>query len=280
MTNYAPVLPYNQSMEIIYIDQHFLINLFTDYLLCLASARVCGIRLKRLRYLSAAFIGAAYSVLIIALDAPLLSGPAGKLACALLMSCTAFGSEERPLRCAGVFLGVSAAFGGAVWAVSLAGTDSSGLSVKNLFLSFALCYCVISLFFRCRAKLPDRKTVGIRAEFLGRSAQFTGLLDTGNSLSDPISGSPVMIASPHALRDIFMDDTALLSLDATELIELSRQLPQLSGRFRLVSYSAVGSKGLLAAFRPEQLYINGQKNTEYIIAVSPAAAGDGFDAIV
>ena len=51
-------------MEIIYADSLFLSNLMADYLLCLCSARICALPLRRLRYFMAALLGAAYSVLV------------------------------------------------------------------------------------------------------------------------------------------------------------------------------------------------------------------------
>ena len=49
-------------MKYIYIDSLFFLSLFTDYLLCLITARICRLCLRRRRYLAAALLGAAYSV--------------------------------------------------------------------------------------------------------------------------------------------------------------------------------------------------------------------------
>ena len=45
-------------MEVIYIDSLFFLNLGVDYLLCLAAARICGLYLRRRRYVLAALLGA------------------------------------------------------------------------------------------------------------------------------------------------------------------------------------------------------------------------------
>ncbi|MBQ7895709.1 MAG: sigma-E processing peptidase SpoIIGA, partial [Oscillospiraceae bacterium] len=79
-------------MEIIYLDLHFLLNLLTDYLILLCSAVVCSLRLKRLRYLLSALVGAAYSVLTLFPAAHILSTGASKLICSVLMGIIAFGS--------------------------------------------------------------------------------------------------------------------------------------------------------------------------------------------
>ena len=51
-------------MKYIYIDSLFVLSIFTDYLLCLAAGRFCGLYLRRWRYLLAALFGAVYSVCV------------------------------------------------------------------------------------------------------------------------------------------------------------------------------------------------------------------------
>ncbi|MBR1456591.1 MAG: sigma-E processing peptidase SpoIIGA, partial [Oscillospiraceae bacterium] len=43
-------------MEVIYIDALFFLNLLADYLLCLSTGRICGLYLRRARYLAAALL--------------------------------------------------------------------------------------------------------------------------------------------------------------------------------------------------------------------------------
>ena len=258
---------------IIYVDRLFLLNLGIDYLLCLLSARVCGLVLRRWRYLLAALLGAAYAALALLPGFSSLSGGAGKLGCAVLMAWIAFGAEERPLRCGGVFLGVSAAFGGALWAIAAAG-GRPVFDPRVLILSFALCYAGLRLFFLGRARLPERARAEIRLGLGGRESRFMALVDTGNRLCDPATGDEVMVACPHALEALFPG--ADLELDA---VSLAAQ-PALAGRFRLIPYSAVGGRGLLAVFRPDSLRVDGEPRRDLLVAVSPAAAGDGYEGIL
>ena len=274
MTKYAEHLPYNMLMESIYIDLHFLLNLLLDYLICLVSARVCGLRLKRLRYLWAAMLGAGYSVVIWLPGLEYAAHGFFQLVCAFAMGFIAFGSERSPIRCTAVFLGISALFGGAVRALG------GGVRLEMLLVSFAVCYGALSLFFRSYASLPDKKRVKVAVELGEKRVEFMALVDTGNSLSDPVTGSDVMIACPHALMDLFENEPWITELQPTELIELSALLPELRGRFRLVPYSAVGSRGMLAAFRPDGLWVEGEKKPGLLVALSAAAAGDGFEAVI
>ena len=282
MTNCAARQVYPSGMEIIYADRFFLLNLLTDYLLCLVSARVCGLVLRRRRYALAALLGALYAVLSLLPGLRVLGSAPGILAAAALMAWVAFGAERRPWRCGGVFLGVSAAFGGAVWAVSLAGGGRPGIAVPGrvLLLAFALCYAAISLLFSRRAALPDRPRAEVALRVGGRESRFMALRDTGNALRDPLTGAPVMLVSPGALRRALPEAALFRGGDpVTELQEAARD-PALAGRFRLIPYAAVGKTGLLPVFRPDGLTVDGREERELLVAVSPSAEGEGFEGIL
>ena len=57
-------------------------------------------------------------------------------------------------------------------------------------------------------------------------------------------------------------------------------IPALAGRFRLIPYTAVGASGLLPVFRPDGLLVDGREEKELLVAVSPSAAGEGFEGIL
>ena len=274
---------YNSPMEIIYIDSLFFINLITDYLLCLCAGRICGLKLKRLRYLFAALLGAAYSVAVFLPKTAFLASPVMKLAAGLSMALVAYAGEKNPFRCAFVFLAVSAAFGGALWALGI--SDSFGrykrISTKLLLSSFTICYSLGILIFRCRAKNMDRRRVEVKLSFMGKDAEFMALLDTGNSLSDPLTGAAVMVVSPHALKNILGENTACFEeLSPVEIIEFSQNLSELKGKLRLIPFTALSGSGTLPVFRPESLIIDGKENNELLVAVSKSASGDGFEALI
>ncbi len=265
-------------MEVLYLDRLFFLNLLADYLLCLSAGRAAGLRLKRGRYLAAALLGASYAAAVWLPGFAFLASPVWKLAAGLLMAMIAYGGEERPLRCALCFFAVSAAFGGALWAVS--GGGPAGLSLPALGLSFTVCYALFEVFFRARTALNRQRRVPVRVRFLGREADFLALVDTGNGLSDPLSGAPVLVACAHALRPLFRDCGALLELPPVELLERSAALPELKGKLRLLPFSALGGAGVLPVFRPEKLFIDGREDRDRLVGISPRASGDGFEAIL
>ena len=273
-------------MNGIYLDSLFFLNLLADYLLCLASGRICGLVLRRGRYLLAALLGATYAVAGVLPGFGWLSSPVWKIAAGLAMGLLAFGAEDNPLRCTGVLFAVSAALGGALWAIALAeGADlragPAPLSLRALALSFALCYAALRLFLRRRLPLLEKPRARVQVRLWDREAVFMVLRDTGNTLSDPLTGAAVLVATPHALSPILREHTALFEqLPAVELLEASGQLPELAGRLRLLPCSGISGTALMPVLRPERVSVDGRDSPGLLLAVSPAARGDGFEGIL
>lgn len=264
-------------METIYIDRLFALNFIIDYFILLGSAKVSGVKLRRQRYVISSVVGALYAALSVLPDAEFLSLAPIKLVSGILMALIAFGKEEKLLRCTLVFFAVSALFGGAVWAISLgSGVSASGavyipLSMPVLVFSFGIIYAVLSLAFRCTAKNAGRQVFEVEVTHNGSTAELRALYDTGNGLIDPVTGDGVMIASVSALCKLIPNCEAICAENISDFPEY---------KLRLIPYRAVGtSGGLLPAFRPEKITVNGKERDDILIAISNQVGGDGFNAI-
>lgn len=200
------------------------------------------------------------------------------------MALIAFGGERRLWRCLVIFLAVSAAFGGAVWAASmLTGTDAYGgqvyvpVSMRVLVLSFALCYAAVSLVFRRIGKRAEREILPLVVTLGGKSVALRALRDTGNGLSDPVSGRSAAVAELEALRPL-LPGLAPGVTDPAALCEALAALPYLAGRVSLLPYSALGTGyGLIAALRPDSAEVSGCREDILIGALPrPALARRGL----
>jgi stage II sporulation protein GA (sporulation sigma-E factor processing peptidase) len=268
-------------MEILYLDLYFLVNLLADYLLCLAAARLCGLRLRRRRCLLAALFGAGYALICTLPGLGLLASPAGILGSGLLLGGIAFWGEARFLRCVLSLLLLAFALGGGLYALTLRSGGAPVLSLRLLLCSFFVFYGLLKLLSRFRSRWDGSDKARVRLILAGREASFPALIDSGNSLRDPATGAEVLIVSPRALQPLFPGAAALLEeLSPVELLEAQGQLPALSGRLRLISYRSLSGGGLLPLFRPDALYVNGKPCDDLLVALSPEARGDGFEAIL
>ena len=268
-------------MDILYLDLWFGLNWLCDYLLCLLTARAAGLFLRRRRYRLCALLGALFATLSFLPGFSFLCHPLWKLAFGFLIGYTAFHTERSPLSCILLFFLISSAFGGALILLSPPGGHFFSLSLRAFLLSFLFCYALGALLFRCRTLLTQKKTCSVIVIHQGRKASFQALLDTGNSLRDPLTGSPVLLASPRALQNLLSQESIQIGLsDPVTLVSRSRNLPEFGGKLRLIPYTAVGGTGLLPAFRPDSLMIDGETHGEFLVALSPQVVGDGFEAIL
>ncbi len=267
-------------MEIIYADSLFLSNLLADYLLCLCAARLCALPLRRGRYFMAALLGAAYSVLVFVPGFAFLAAPLWKAVSGGAMLLTAYGGQRRALPCAGVFLALSAALGGALWALEL-NFGYIRLDLRLLTVCFLLAYGLLRLMFSAAPGASGHGTRLLEIHMLRRSCRLSAMVDSGNCLTDPISGAPVAVVCPGALRELFGPAAPLLDIDdPVELLRSAAAFPELAGRLRLIPFSALGGGGLLPVFKPDALLIDGREDRDRLVALSPKAAGPGFDGII
>ncbi len=262
-------------MDVMYLDLWFGLNALCDYLLCLLTARAAGLVLRRRRYALAALLGALYACAAWLPGLGFLARPLWRLLCGVGMGLIAFGRERRPLRCVLLFFAVSASFGGALTALS-----AGGGTLRALLASFLLCYGVGALLFRVQGLFQGRRLVAVEVCHRGRSARFSALRDTGNSLRDPVSGARVLVASPKALAPILGEFAALFeTLDPLSLQALSGQLGDL-GALRLLPYAALGGGGLLPVLRPEKILLDGRACPGLLLGLSPHAQGEDFEGII
>lgn len=271
-------------MEVVYADSLFLLNAAVDYMALLSAGKLCALPLRRGRMAFAALSGGAYAVLA-AVWPRFFSLAAMKLAVGALMALIAFGACRQTLRAVIAFYAVSAAFGGAVYAASsLAGRPPgigryTPVSLRVLFLSFALCYAAVSLVFRRTGRRAERQLALVEVGLGDTVVSFTALTDSGNELTDPISGDRVLVAEAEALAPLFPDSAPLVSRDMLSALET---LSALGVRCRLLPCSCVtADSALLLCFRPDSVRVDGRKCT-LLIGVSPhALAPDGeYQAII
>ena len=276
-------------MTVIYADTLFLLNALVDYLLLLSAARLAGEPLRRGRFALGAALGGGYAVAIFLPGLAFLAHPLCRLASAALMLLLAYGGSRRLLRQGVLFAALTCAFGGGVVAIGLLGGTGlslgggvfySALDLKVVLLSAAVCYGVLTLVFQrlARHSAADGELVDIKLYLWERSVSLTALTDTGNTLTDPISGRPVMVAEGERTAALFPREhrpgPADLRDPAAALTRLGTG--EWRGRFRLLPYRSVGvERGLLLAVRVDALELDGRRSGPVLVALSPTPVSDG-----
>ena len=276
-------------MTVIYLDELFLLNFVVDYLLLLAAGRLSGEILRRGWLALGAAIGAAYAAAAVLPGMGFLLHPLCKLGAAVLALLAGYGKSRRLLRVSLVFFAVSAAFGGGVFALQLLG--GRGLTLQNgifysamdlrlILLSAAGCYGLLPLVFRGigRHGGPSGELTRVRLTLGERQVELTGLVDTGNTLTDPATGRPVLVAEADSLEELLPPG---LRPGPAELRDPAGALERLEDgpwrlRFRLLPYRAVGvERGLLLALRMDRVQVGEEDRGPMLAALSPTPVSDG-----
>lgn len=244
----------------VYVDILMLLNFLVDFLLLVGTNRLSGHPPGFRRALLGALLGGLYAGACVLPGFDFLAGTLWRLVSLALMSVITFGTGQSALRRGVLFVFLSMALGGIALGLGKGGFWSLVLA------SCGVCaLCLVG--FRGRAGGQEYAHVTICHG--GRELSLTALMDTGNTLLDPITGCPVLVADAASARRLLDLDAAALA-SPLETMALRRQ-PGL----RLIPYSAVGQKaGLLLAIRPDSVQFNGKK-AECIVAFAPQSLGQG-----
>lgn len=235
-----------------------------DYILLLGTARLAGRPVRRRRVALGAALGAAYSAAALALPLPLWT-----ITIAMALVCfAAFGRAPRLAKLVFLFALLSCALGGCVLLLGRAGgVDAlrAGLPWGVFFAATGITYLLLTLIFRNGVKREAGDFVSIRVTRGGKSVEARLLRDTGNTLTDPLTGEGVPVVEEKVLKPLFEKGNgggeAYIAFTTLHI--------------RTVS----GADGTLRAFRCDELCADGRSLGARLVAVSPDAFGVGYQGL-
>lgn len=273
------------AVTVVYLDAYLILNLVGNYVLLVCAGRLDGDLVSRLRCLGAAALGAGYGCLSLLPAGAFLSHPVGQAAAGVAMLLVAYGRSDRLLRTGGLFLVLSCAWGGGLLLLSAArggwalGVPGAGLGMRGILIAAALCYGGLSLALQ--GQFAHTRTGGeletLTLTHQGKTLTLLALRDTGHTLSDPLTGRPVVVVEGAKLKSL-LPRLPLDSGDLARPVELLRQVkdqaPELG--LQLLPYRAVGVDcGLLLALRLDRAEWGGKTYPNCLAALSPTPVSDG-----
>lgn len=264
-------------MTVIYIDVLFLINLFVNYFLLLAVKLISKSTVGRLRILLGAVIGSVYCCLMFYPSLQIIFSSFFKILFSLIAVLIVFGFKS--LRSYAfktvMFFAFTVFFGGIMLLIDIV-FSPEGLIYNNgivyidvspisLVLSSAVCYLIFSLCARFFPRRPSGALHRISIKLFDKTVSFYAVADSGNMLKDNLTMSSVIVADFEKIKALLPQS----SLRIFETQDISNYpSPPLSERFALIPFSTVGGCGILPAFRPDEIFIDGKKaDKKTIVAV-------------
>lgn len=269
-------------------DLLFFVNFCMDFQCLFLTAKLLHRRFPLWRAVLSSTVGAAYAVA--ALFFQTSGGVAFCLDCLVcFFMCLLVFLEKRPTTVRVflpflVYFGVSFATGGAMSAMAslLAHVsapllpDSAEIS-SGLFFLLAACGGLSTfLWGRFTARRADALRATLRVGVSGTALTMSAMVDTGNLLTDPVSGKPVAMIKPASLWTLAPAWRTVL--ESASPLALSALPHERAKRVRLLhAQTAVGEK-MICALAPDWAFLDlGRGEVAVQVLLAPATLDLGFD---
>lgn len=273
-------------MEIfVYLDILLIENVVINYFILLVTSKFSKNKSSNLRLFLGALTGAAYVALIVCFPAIASNyNMLSKILLSLLIVAISFSHENLSgfFKTLAIFYASTFIFAGSAYAFMT--FNQGGGFVKNgifynlnqskwssLVLSVILAGIIIRIFMEIvQFKFSkDKLLVKIKIGFENQAIVLSALIDTGNSLYDPLTNMPVIVVEYGAIKDILPEEIREIFEKykdsdlawATAMIANSKWI----SRFRLIPFSSLGKEnGMLIGFKPDYIKIGDDKDKKGI----------------
>jgi len=250
----------------VYADVSFLINFTMDFMILWATARLSATPIKYGRFMAVAVLGGIYGVVYLVVEMSFWYTLPIKIIFSFLMIILALsprGWQEFKKNLIN-FYAVSFCMAGATIAVScLRGNTNQGL---NFYYWCLLGGIICALFlgnyagkYLSQKIIPALLKYRVELHFGKKMCIGEGFLDTGNSLRDPVSQRPVVVAEYDLVKECFPDDckAALENYDSQNEVLEALSISSWANRLRLIPYNSIGQKnGLMVGFRCDEMVVD------------------------
>ncbi|MCQ4022642.1 MULTISPECIES: sigma-E processing peptidase SpoIIGA [unclassified Ruminococcus] len=246
--------------RVIYIDVLICLNLIINYFILVSVGRMLSRNVRQLRLIFGALFGAFCSLIILLPPMNSVISFAVKLIVSLLICLISFkyGGIKSLLKNTAAFFMISFLFCGVMIALWFTFTPK-GMVINNstvyfnispllLIVSSLVTYSVVRLVCRITGrKKPQELYYTVKILRSGNEAILKGKLDTGCSLVEPFSGSPVIVCEKEKIKSIIPEN----------ILEYEKCLACCAKpeKIRLIPYSTIKGNGLLPSFKPDRVFI-------------------------
>lgn len=270
----------------VYVDEVFGLNTLVNFFLLRTATTLTGGETRRWRLWLGAVLGGLYAAVVLFPGLEALGTVPLRILAYSGLCALAFGLRGPAWKSWLWFFGVCCGFGGLVLAATAllqtpvlyrAGRVYYRVTGRLLVLLAGGLYLMCKLCLDRFARHRGRELVRLELTLRGRSLGCTALRDNGNTLRDPISGQPVLVArwqlAARLLPELLLTEEDFAA-PGSLLTRMGVLVPEL--RPCLIPYRAVGtSEGLLLALRMERVTINGKPAQTRLVAFSPTELSDG-----
>lgn len=257
---------------VIYADILFFENLLANCLILKLSSAISGIPLKTIRMIFASSLGALYAVITVTIPTmAFMSALLTRIIVSTLMILVAFKIRTFPefMRRWGMMLLSAFLLAGCTYALSNfldGGTVSRAgfmyISPKGILKAFlfsaGLCIVLVRPIGRILSgkAFKEGSIIPVYIKVDDKSVRFHALVDTGNSLIDPITGYPVMVVEADTVKAILPGEVYESVISNNMGLYTDHGESAWFKRIHLIPFKSIGKEnGMLTGFRPDNIRI-------------------------
>jgi stage II sporulation protein GA (sporulation sigma-E factor processing peptidase) len=256
----------------IYLDILLLENLVINYLILYVTAKFSRVRVSTLRLFAGAIVGALYVIFIILQPGMKVYYTAfAKILLSVFIIAITFSPRKvLPfLKTLVIFYISTFIFAGA--ALAFLYFNQQGGFVRNgiiyvfgqsrgslMFFGIVTVGIIVKIFMEViQSRInKDKLLIPVKIAFDNRIIGLPALVDTGNSLRDPLTNIPVMVVEFKALEELLPSEIRSIFENSKEddlnCVTATISTSRWFSRFRLIPFSSLGKEnGMLIGFKPD-----------------------------
>ncbi|KPU28313.1 Sporulation sigma-E factor processing peptidase (SpoIIGA) [Caloranaerobacter sp. TR13] len=261
----------------VYAEYLILENFIINFIILYVTKKFTRTETSRLRLILAALIGAVYTLVVFYPKLNFMVNFTMKLIVSIFIVIVAFNpiTFKKFLKLIATFYIVSFVFAGSALALFyLIDVDSyigNGIFYIKDFPIKILAFAIMTSWILIKytwsyiyGKISkDKILIPIAISLKDREVHIIALVDTGNSLKDPLTDAPVIIVQFSAIKNILPEKTKNLfemydTKDLRLILPFLREIGQ-DLKFRVIPFKTIGQEnGVLFGFKPDKVIIKNQ----------------------
>lgn len=258
----------------IYIEYLLIENFIINFIILYVVARITRTKISKLRLFISSTIGAIYTLIVYYPSMDFMGKFLIKFSISILMVILAYnpGKLQQFIKQFSAFYLVSFIFAGAImgifyivnnnyYLIKFSFKDSREL-YKYLIIGIIVATILLFSIFKYYKKRLNKENylTSIAIGLKDKEVNFVALIDTGNSLKEPITQKPVIIAEYLAVEKILPDSIKNMYSDHKELdLNIIAKVMEEIGddiKLRLIPFKSIGNdSGILIGFKPDIIKI-------------------------
>lgn len=268
----------------VYVEYLIIENTIINYIILYVTKKVSRTNTSMKRMLLSAIISSLYVLVFFFPSLNFMTKFSIKFSMSVLIIILAFNPEKFAtfIKLLIVFYAITFLFAGASLGLFYLLKSDSGIinntfyifdfPIEILILGVAVSMFLVKYFINfLQIKLGKKDVMTTVVINLNeKKAQLVALVDTGNSLREPLTQKPVMIVEYYAIKDILPKDLEKLFMNTGELeldtiaevmLEVNDEL-----KLKVIPYKTIGrSNGMLIGFKPDEIYIDDENFNKRIV---------------